>query len=318
MRQRRLISTGAAGLLCGLAALATLALGAPKNPPNGPPADVPRGNGQVEIGLSKDSNVLNFDNAAIGDHTNGSVVVSNAGKLAADFALTGAITAPQSASALTDQLQLAVSKGNTPLYSGSVSGFNAAGSLPLGTLYPKQGSRTPKNVTLNFQLSFPTTGGDAADNALQNLGPIDQRLRIDATQHTGAQSNGPGNGNGTNGNGTGTGSNPKQNVAGESELRATGVATGVAPAGLTLPGPAAEIAIGGAGGSDFSDKKDGSPADKQTSNATAGSGSYATPEGTAGQPDDDLQKALLILGLFGCVAALVYWWSVRTPGGAGA
>src|SRR5688572_32239831 len=125
MRRNRLIKTGAAGLLCGLAALATLALAAPKNPPKNPP----NGNGQVEIGLNKDSNVLDFENAAIGDHTNDSVVVSNAGKLAADFKLVGEMTAPQSAGPLADQLQLVVSKGATQLYSGSVAGFNAAAGL---------------------------------------------------------------------------------------------------------------------------------------------------------------------------------------------
>jgi hypothetical protein len=318
MRRNRLIKTGAAGLLCGLAALATFALAAPKNPPKGPPAEVPRGNGQVEIGLSKDSNMLDFENAAIGDHTNDSVVVSNAGKLAADFELAGELNATQSAGPLADQLQLIVSKGTTQLYSGSVAGFNAAGSLPLGTLYPKQGDRTPKNVTLNFQLSFPTTGSDAVDNALQNLGPIDQRFRIDATQHTGAQSNGPAGGNGN-------GSNPKQNVAGESGSRATGGSTGGSPGVLTWPGAAAgvaaDVATVEAVGAESSGKKDGSPADNLTSNATAGGGADAAPtEGPAGQPqdEDERQRTLLILGLFGCVAALVYWWSLRTPGGAGA
>src|SRR5688572_15020071 len=194
MRRNRLIKTGAAGLLCGLAALATLAFAAPKNPPKGPPADTPRGNGQVEIGLSKDSNVLDFENAAIGDHTNDSFVVSNDGKLAADFKLVGQMTAPQSAGPLADRLQLVVSKGATQLYSGSVAGFNAAAGFDLGTLHPKQGSRTPKNLILNFQLSLPSTGGNAGDNVLQSLGPIDQRFRIDAVQNTGAQSNGNGNG----------------------------------------------------------------------------------------------------------------------------
>jgi hypothetical protein len=190
MRRKRLISTGVAGLLCGLATLATLALGAPQ----GPPAGVPVGHGQVDIGLDKGADVLDLPNAAIGDHKSGSVVVSNAGRLAADFALAGDLQVPsgaQGVSALTSQLQLVVSKSQaggptTQLYSGSVSGFNAAGSFALGTLQPRQGSRTPKELTLNFQLSFPSTGSAAGDNALQNLGPIDQRFRIEATQANGA------------------------------------------------------------------------------------------------------------------------------------
>ena len=202
MRQRRLISTGVASLLCGLAALATLALGAPKDPKagNGPPSQVPVGNGQVEITLSKTSDVLNFSNAVIGDYRTGSVTVGNGGKLAADFSLSGDLVIPTTspgASALADQLQLQVSRtasntSPTPLYLGSVSGFNAAGALPLGKLYPKQGPKQPKSVTLNFQLSFPSTGTDAGDNALQNLGPIDQRFVIDAAQSAGSTSNGNG------------------------------------------------------------------------------------------------------------------------------
>jgi hypothetical protein len=233
MRRKRLIQTGAASLLCGLAGLATLALGAPKNPPKGPPANPPAGNGQVEIGLNKNSNMLDFQNAAIGDHTNDSVVVSNAGKLAADFRLVGEMAAAQSAGPLDDQLQLIVSKGTTQLYSGSVAGFNAAPGFELGTLYPKQGNRSPKNITLNFQLSFPTTGSDVGDNLLQSLGPIDQRFRIDATQHTGAQSSRPADA--TGGNGTANGAKPKQKVAGESDAAPAPARTGA----LTAARPAA-------------------------------------------------------------------------------
>ncbi len=153
---------------------------------------MPGGNGQVEIGLSQSSNVLDLANAAIGDSKSGSVVVSNAGKLAADFALVGDLHIPtgaQGVAALTNQLQLVVSKSQTgspttQLFSGSVAAFNADDGFPLGVLYPKQGNRSPKNLTLNFQLSFPSTGTNAGDNALQNLGPIDQQFLIEATQQT--------------------------------------------------------------------------------------------------------------------------------------
>jgi hypothetical protein len=320
MRRNRLIKTGAASLLCGLAALAALALAAPKNPPKGPPAETPPGNGQVEIGLSKDSNVLDFENAAIGDHINDSVVVSNDGKLAADFKLVGELTATPSASLLADQLQLVVSRGTTQLYSGSVADFNAASGFNLGTLYPKQGNKTPKNLTLNFQLSFPTTGTSGGDNLLQNLGPIDQRFRIDAIQSTGAQSNSPAGGNS---------SKPTPTVAGKSQTGTGGGSTSGSPAGLTAPGAAAAaptdlapIADLGAG---VGGKKAGSEANEPTGNPPAGGGTDAAPEtvgaptkGGAGQPADDEgpRGTLLLLGIFGCAAALILWWGLKTPAGA--
>ena len=281
----------------------------------------------MEIGLSKTSNMLDFQNAAIGDHTNDSVVVSNDGKLAADFKLAGELDAVQSAGPLDDQLQLIVSKGTTQLYSGSVAGFNAADGFDLGTLYPKQGNRSPKNLTLNFQLSFPTTGTDAGDDLLQSLGPIDQRFRVNATQHTGAQSNRPSDGNGNgNGNGNENGPKPKQNVAGESEEGTSGGSTGGSAGGstggVTSPGLPADVATVGAGGSDSGDTKDGSP-DK---NGTAGGGNDASPEATdaategPGKPDEDDSRLgiLLLVGLFGCAAASILWWGLRTPGGSNA
>ena len=315
MRRNRLIKTGAAGLLCGLAALATLALAAPKNPPKNPP----NGNGQVQIGLSKDSNVLDFENAAIGDHTNDSVVVRNDGKLAADFKLKGQMTAPQSASPLANRLRLVISKGTTQLYSGSVAGFNAASGFNLGTLYPQQGSRTPKNLTLNFQLSLPSTGTNVGDNLLQNLGPIDQRFRIDAVQNTGAQSNSPGNG-----------PKPKQAVAGKSGSGADGGSTG-SPVGLASPGASTTAAVDLAPiedlGPSSAGKQIGSPALPKpltAPNAIPGAGNSIAPEtateGAAGQPADGNgpRETLLLLGIFGCLAALIFWWSLRTPGEVGA
>jgi hypothetical protein len=318
MRRNRLIKTGAAGLLCGLAALATLALAAPKNPPKNPP----NGNGQVEIGLSKDSNVLDFENAAIGDNTNDSVVVRNDGKLAADFKLVGQMTAPQSASPLANRLRLVVTKGATQLYSGSVAGFNAATGFNLGTLYPQQGNRTPKNLTLNFRLSLPSAGGSAGDNSLQNLGPIDQRFRIDAVQNTGAQSNSPPNGNGN-------GPKPKQAVAGKSGSGADGGSTGSSPVGLASPGTTTSAAVDLAPIEDLgpgSGGKNGSPALPKpltTPNAIPGAGNSIAPEtaseGAGSQSGGDgPRETLLFLGIFGCMAALILWWSLRTPGEVGA
>lgn len=318
MRRNRLIKTGAAGLLCGLAALATLALAAPKNPPKNPP----NGNGQVEIGLSKDSNMLDFTDAAIGDHTNDSVVVRNDGKLAADFKLVGQMTAPQSASPLANRLRLVVSKGTTQLYSGSVAGFNAASGFSLGTLYPQQGNRSPKNLTLNFQLSLPSTGTNAGDNLLQNLGPIDQRFRIDAVQNTAAQSNSPANGNGN-------GPKPKQAVAGKSGSGADGGSTGGSPVGLASPGASTTAAIDLAPiedlGPSYGGKKNVSPTlPKPLTNAIPGAGNSVAPEtateGAAGQPGGNAprRQTLLLLGIFGCMAALILWWSLRTPGEVGA
>ena len=186
MRRNRLIATGAAGLLCGLAALGTLAFGAAKNPPK-PPTDNAKGG--VKVVLDKTSNVLNFENAVIDDSTEGTVTVSNGGTVVASFRLIGELNVPQSSgdvSALTNQLQLDVYKSgaDTPLYTGSVAGFNAASGFDLGALYPSQGVQTPKSVTLRFALSLPGTEDDATDNLLQGLGPFDQRFRFEATQRT--------------------------------------------------------------------------------------------------------------------------------------
>ena len=185
MRRNRLIATGAASLFCGLAALGALALGAPK-PTTPPPAAE---QGQVKINLSKTSDVLDFQNAVIGDTTQGTVTVSNGGKLAAEFRLSGLLQTEQStvgATALANQLQLSVYKtfpsaAETLVYTGSISNFNTQ-SFNLGTLYPPKGSLTPKSVNLRFKLEFPTTGDADGDNALQNLGPFDERFVIDAAQ----------------------------------------------------------------------------------------------------------------------------------------
>ena len=186
MRRNRLIATGAAGLLCSLAALGTYAFGAGKNPPK-PPTDNAKGG--VKVVLSKSSNVLNFQNAVIGDYTQGAVTVSNGGTVAASFRLKGEISQPTSYEALTDRLQLSVFRaypnaGEVNIYNGSVTGFNAAATgHDLGTLFPAAGAQTPKSVNLRFELSLPSRVGED-DNVLQNIGPFDQRFVFEATQRT--------------------------------------------------------------------------------------------------------------------------------------
>jgi spore coat-associated protein N len=104
-----------------------------------------------------------FNSAAmkIGDSVTGSVTISNTGTLAGAYSLAGSSSG---SAALLSQLNLKVYKdvdGGSALYDGSLGGFSSAS---LGTFAAGGDSHT-----FYFHVSFPTTGSDAGDNALQGL-----------------------------------------------------------------------------------------------------------------------------------------------------
>jgi spore coat-associated protein N len=97
----------------------------------------------------------------IGDTATGSVTITNTGTLAGAYTLSGSSSG---SSALSSQLNLKVYKdvdGGTALYDGSLGGFS---SVALGTFAANGDAHT-----FYFHVSFPSTGSDAGDNALQGL-----------------------------------------------------------------------------------------------------------------------------------------------------
>jgi hypothetical protein len=102
--------------------------------------------------------IFNSTAMKIGDTATGSVTITNTGTLAGAYTLSGSSSG---SSALSSQLNLKVYKdvdGGTALYDGSLGGFS---SVALGT--------NGDAHTFYFHVSFPTTGSDAGDNALQGL-----------------------------------------------------------------------------------------------------------------------------------------------------
>lgn len=97
----------------------------------------------------------------IGESVSGSVTITNTGTLAGLYSLDGSTSG---SAALASQLNLKVYRdvdGGTALYDGSLGGVSSAS---LGTFAPGGDSHT-----FYFHVSFPTTGTDAGDNALQGL-----------------------------------------------------------------------------------------------------------------------------------------------------
>ena len=92
----------------------------------------------------------------IGDTATGSVTITKTGTLAGAYTLSGNAS-------LATQLHLTLYKdvdGGTAIYDGSLGTF----SVSLGTFAASGGSHT-----FYFHVSFPSTGSDAGDNALQGL-----------------------------------------------------------------------------------------------------------------------------------------------------
>jgi hypothetical protein len=104
--------------------------------------------------------IFNASAMKIGDSLSGSVTITNTGNLAGVYTLSGS---GSGSAALSGQLNLKVYKdtdGGTALYDGSLAGFSSAS---LGTFSAGDAH------TFYFHVSFPTTGSDAGDNALQGL-----------------------------------------------------------------------------------------------------------------------------------------------------
>jgi spore coat-associated protein N len=116
--------------------------------------------GSLSMTRSGSGAIFNASAMKIGDSLSGSVTITNTGTLAGAYTLSGSASG---SGALSGQLNLKVYKdtdGGTAIYDGSLAGFS---SSSLGTFSAGDAH------TFYFHVSFPTTGSDAGDNALQGL-----------------------------------------------------------------------------------------------------------------------------------------------------
>ena len=117
--------------------------------------------GSLTMSRSGSGAIFSASAMKIGDTATGSVTITNTGTLAGAYSLAGSTSGN---AALSSQLNLKVYKdvdGGTAIYDGSLGGFS---SVALGTFAASGDSHT-----FYFHVSFPTTGTDAGDNALQGL-----------------------------------------------------------------------------------------------------------------------------------------------------
>jgi spore coat-associated protein N len=117
--------------------------------------------GSLTMSRSGSGAIFNASAMKIGDTATGSVTITNTGTLAGAYSLAGSTSG---SSVLANQLNLKVYKdvdGGTALYDGSLGGFS---SVSLGTFAANGDAHT-----FYFHVSFPTTGSDVGDNALQGL-----------------------------------------------------------------------------------------------------------------------------------------------------
>ncbi|HXV58695.1 MAG TPA: TasA family protein [Gaiellaceae bacterium] len=115
--------------------------------------------GTLEMSRSGSGAVLSAGAMAPGDEADGSVTITNTGSLAGDYELSG-----EASGDLADALELELYKDDdgqagAKLYDGSLADFD---SVDLGVFAADGGSHT-----FYFHVSFPSTGSDAGDNALQ-------------------------------------------------------------------------------------------------------------------------------------------------------
>lgn len=115
--------------------------------------------GTLEMSRSGSGAVLSAANMAPGDEASGSVTITNTGSMAGEYVLSGSASGD-----LASSLELVVYKDNdgqagSKLYDGGLSAFDSA---DLGAFAADGGSHT-----FYFHVSFPSTGSDAGDNALQ-------------------------------------------------------------------------------------------------------------------------------------------------------
>jgi hypothetical protein len=117
--------------------------------------------GSLSMTRSGSGAIFNAAAMKIGDSLSGSVTITNTGTLPGAYTLSGSASG---SSALSSQLNLKVYKdadGGTAIYDGSLGSFSSAS---LGTFAADGDAHT-----FYFHVSFPTTGSDAGDNALQGL-----------------------------------------------------------------------------------------------------------------------------------------------------
>jgi len=117
--------------------------------------------GSLTMSRSGSGAIFSASAMKIGDTATGSVTITNTGSLSGAYSLAGSSSG---SSALSSQLNLKLYKdvdGGTAIYDGSLGGFS---SVALGTFAASGDSHT-----FYFHVSFPTTGSDTGDNALQGL-----------------------------------------------------------------------------------------------------------------------------------------------------
>lgn len=115
--------------------------------------------GTLEMDRSGSGAIFSAASMAIGDEASGSVTITNTGSLAGDYELSGSASGN-----LAPSLDLVVYKdvegsAGAKIYDGAL---DAIGSVDLGTFASDGGAHT-----FYFHVSFPSTGSDAGDNALQ-------------------------------------------------------------------------------------------------------------------------------------------------------
>ena len=117
--------------------------------------------GSLTMSRSGSGAIFTASAMKIGDTATGSVTITNTGTIAGAYSLAGSSSG---SSALSSQLNLKVYKdvdGGTAIYDGSLGAFS---SVALGTFAASGDAHT-----FYFHVSFPTTGTDVGDNALQGL-----------------------------------------------------------------------------------------------------------------------------------------------------
>jgi spore coat-associated protein N len=117
--------------------------------------------GSLTMSRTGSGAIFNASAMKIGDTATGSVTITNTGTLAGAYALSGSSSG---SAVLTAQLNLTIYKdvdGGSAIYTGALGSLSSAA---LGTFAANGDAHT-----FFFHISFPSTGTDAGDNALQGL-----------------------------------------------------------------------------------------------------------------------------------------------------
>jgi hypothetical protein len=117
--------------------------------------------GTLSVHRSSTGPVFSLDRLSIGDTRTGAVTITNSGSLAGFYMLSGSLG---DAEKLLRQLRLTIvdsgPRGSVTVYAGSLASLRP---LELGRFGPGEAR------TFSFRLTFPSTGSDMGDNALQGL-----------------------------------------------------------------------------------------------------------------------------------------------------